>query len=362
MSLVKSWNHRVAVLVSAICLVGTLTMVLAPSASSASSTGSSPRHGGTFQIAFQSSPTTFDPQVCYDATCWDNMEMIFNRLYDYQTGGTTLEPEAASAMPAISGGGRVYTISIRKGMEFSNGKPVTADDFAYSFSRICNPATKSPVVGFWDEVAGCAAYAKKPTGYVSGIKPLSDYSLRITLTAPDAAFIYVMAMPHASVIPSGTGPQQAQHPLGSGPYELASYTPGQSIILQKNPHYWNKTYPYTDGVYEKLGVNPQVQLLELEKGQLDLMGDVLPNSDYLSVISNPSLKKQTITAWKLDTYFLTLNTQMKPFNNPLVREAVSYAINRSSLLKFVNNQGRACDGLHPARRQGLHNPELGQPA
>src|ERR1039458_9538738 len=156
MNLVKTWKHRGAALAGAVCLVGTLAMVLAPSASSASGSGSGSgaRYGGTFQIAFQSSPTTFDPQVCYDATCWVNMELLFNRLYNYETGSTTLAPEGASAMPVMSDGGRVYTISIRKGMEFSNGKPVTAYDFAYSFSRICNPATKSPVVGFWDEEPG----------------------------------------------------------------------------------------------------------------------------------------------------------------------------------------------------------------
>lgn len=348
----RSWARRLVFPAAAACLAGMLTVALQPGTSSASASGSGPKHGGTFQIAFQSSPTTFDPQVCYDATCWDNMELIFNRLYDYQTATTTLEPEAAAAMPTITGGGRVYTIPIRKGMEFSNGKLVTAADFAYSFSRICNPATKSPVVGFWLVVAGCAAYAKKPTGYVPGIKPLSEYSLQITLTSPDAAFAYVMAMPHASVIPTGTGPQQAEHPLGSGPYELVSYTPGQSIVLQKNPHYWNKGYPYTNGVYEKLGVSPQVQLLELEKGQLDLMGDPLPNSDYLSVINNPSLKKYTVTAWKLDTYYLTMNLGMKPFNNPLVREAVSYAINRTALLKFVNDQGEPATGLIPPGVKG----------
>jgi peptide/nickel transport system substrate-binding protein/oligopeptide transport system substrate-binding protein len=313
------------------------------------------------QTAFQSDPTTFDPQVCYDATCWDNMEMIFNRMYDYVTGGTTLQPQAASAFPVVSGGGKVYTFAIRKGMEFSNGNPVTAADFAYTYSRICNPATKSPVVGFWTGVSGCTAYAKHPTGYVSGIKVLSTYSLQITLTQPNSAFVYVLAMPHASVIPTGTGAQQAQHPLGSGPYELVSYTPGQSIVLTKNPHYWNKSLPYTNGVNEKLGVSPQVQLLELEKGQLDLMGDTLPNSSYLSVANNPTLKKQLVQSAGLDTYFLTLNTKMKPFNNPLVREAVSYAINRSALLKYVNGLGQVATGFIPPGVKGYTAANLVNP-
>ncbi len=358
MSLLGSRVRRLAAAASALCLLGAVAVGIAPGVSGASSNGV---HGGTFQIAFQSDPTTFDPQVCYDATCWDNMEMIFNRLYDYQTGGTALQPEAAVAMPKVTGGGKVYTITLRAGMKFSNGKPVTAADVAYSFSRICDPATKSPVVGFWTVVAGCNAYASNPTGYVSGIKPLNATTLQVTLTQPDAAFVYVMAMPHASIIPSGSGAQQAKSPLGSGPYELASYTPGQSIVLKKNPYYWNKTYPYTDGVNEKLGVSPQVQLLELEKGQLDLMGDTLPNSDYLSVVNNPSLKKQIATSPGLDTYYLTLNTKMKPFNNPLVREAVSYAINRKSLLKYVNGQGTPATGFIPPGVKGYTPKNLVNP-
>lgn len=328
---------------------------------SAASSAAKATHGGTLQIAFQSDPTTFDPQVCYDATCWVNMEMLFNRLYDYEPSSTTLYPQAAASMPKISANKLVYTIAIRPGMEFSNGAPVTAADFAYTFSRICDPATKSPVVGFWTIVAGCSAYASAPSGYVSGIKPLSTDSLQITLTQPDAAFVYVLAMPHASVIPTGTGAQQAQSPLGSGPYELSSYTPGQAIVLKRNPHYWDTTLPYTDGVNEKLGVSPQVQLLELEKGQLDLMGDALPNSSYLSVENSPTMKKELVQSQGLDTYYLTLNTKMKPFNNPLVREAVSYAINRKSLLKYVNGQGTAATGFIPPGVTGYAKTNMVNP-
>jgi ABC-type transport system substrate-binding protein len=349
MKFFRSRGRRIISAASALGLVAVMALSASPNASASSS---APKHGGTMQIAFQSDPTTFDPQVCYDATCWDNMEMIFNRLYDYQPDGTTLVPEAAQSMPKISSNGLVYTIAIRPGMKFANGKPVTAADFAYTFSRICNPATKSPVVGFWNVVSGCAAYAKAPTGYVSGIKPVSTDTLQITLSSPDAAFVYVLAMPHASVIPTGTGAQQAQHPLGSGPYEFVSYTPGQSIILKKNPYYWDKSLPYTANVNEKLGVSPQVQLLELEKGQLDLMGDTLPNSSYLSVIDNSSLKSQTVKSEGLDTYFLTLNTKIKPFNNPLVREAVSYAINRTSLLRYVNGQGTPATDFIPPGVKG----------
>jgi peptide/nickel transport system substrate-binding protein/oligopeptide transport system substrate-binding protein len=330
-------------------------------AGASTSASGTPVHGGTMQVAFQSDPDTFDPQVCYDATCWDNMQMMFDRLYDYKGASTSLESEAAASMPVISGGGKVYTIAIRKGMTFDNGKPVTAADFAYTFSRICNPATKSPVVSFWTVVSGCSAFAKHPVGTVSGIKVLSTYSLQITLTQADAAFTYVLAMPHASVIPAGSGAQQALHPLGSGPFELVSFTPGQSIILKANPNYWNKSLPYVTGVNEKLGVSPEVQLLELEKGQIDLMGDPLPNSDYLNVINNKSLASQINHRQSLDTYYLTLNTKVKPFNNPLVREAVSYAIDRSFLLKLVNGQGSPATGFIPPGVTGYTSQNLVNP-
>jgi peptide/nickel transport system substrate-binding protein/oligopeptide transport system substrate-binding protein len=330
-----------------------------PSVSSAAS--GSPVHGGTMQVAFQSDPDTFDPQVCYDATCWDNMQMLFDRLYDYKSATTQLAPEAAASMPVVSDGGKVYTISIRKGMTFDNGKPVTASDFVYTFSRICNPATKSPVVSFWNVVSGCAAYAQHPVGSVSGIKAINVGTLQITLTQSDAAFAYVLAMPHASVIPAGTGAQQAQHPLGSGPFEFVSFTPGQSIILKANPNYWNKNLPYVGGVNEKLGVTPEVQLLELQKGQIDLMGDPLPNSDYLSVVNNQSLASQINHRQSLSTYFLTMNTKIKPFNNPLVREAVSYAIDRQFLLKLVNGQGSPATGFIPPGVKGYTSQNLVNP-
>lgn len=309
--------------------------------------GSTPRRGGELRLAFQSDPNTFDPAVCYDATCWGNMEALFNRLYDYKKDTTELFAQAAASMPAVSSDGRQYTIDIRPGMTFSDGRPVTAKDFVYSYSRICDPASKSPVVGFWTNVKGCTAFGKRPVGAVAGIKALTPQKLQITLTQPDAAFKYILAMPHSSVIPEGSGDQQAKQPLGSGPFKLVSFRPGRAIVLERNSRYWDRSLPYVDRVTQRLGVTPQVQLLQLQKGQIDLMGDPLPNSSYLTVVNDKRLADQIVKKVSLTTYFLTLNTRMKPFDNPLVREAVSYAINREFLLKTVNGQGKPATGFIP---------------
>jgi peptide/nickel transport system substrate-binding protein len=254
----------------------------------------------------------------------------------------------------VSADGLTYTIKLRSGMTFSDGKPVTAKDFVYSFDRILDPATKSPVQSFWTGIDGAAAYAKSPTGTLSGITAVDDSTLQIKLTAPNSAFKYVLAMPHASVIETGS----ASKPIGSGPFVMDHFTPGQEIVVNRNPKYWDAPRPYVDKVVEKLGVDPHVQLLSLEKGTIDLMGDPIPAADYLSVANDVSLKPQIKTIVKPSTYYVTMNTRMKPFDNPKVREAVSYAFDRSFLLKLVAGQGSVANEYLPPGITGYTQEKL----
>jgi ABC-type transport system substrate-binding protein len=339
---------KVRILAAAVGIAATLAACsVQKNAGPSTASAGTPRRGGTMTVAYKSDPKTFDPAVCYDATCWNNMRMLYDRLYDYKGATSDLELQAASAFPRVSPDGKTYTIELRPGMKFSNGAPVRARDFAYSFSRILDPKTKSPVQGFWTPVVGAAAYAKHPSGIVPGIEAVSDTELRIRLSRPDSAFKYVLAMPHASVVPDGSGDKVATKPVGSGPFVFQGFEPGRQIVLTRNGGYWNRPLPYVDKIVEQLGVDPDVQLLQLEKGQIDLMGDPIPPANYLSVVANAALKKQTITITKPSTYFLTLNVKMKPFDNPRVREAVSYAINRPFLLKLVNGQGTVANEFVP---------------
>jgi peptide/nickel transport system substrate-binding protein/oligopeptide transport system substrate-binding protein len=144
--------------------------------------------------------------------------------------------------------------------------------------------------------------------------------------------------------------------LGSGPFQLVSFSPGRSIVLKRNSRYWDRSLPYADRVTQSLGVTPQVQVLQLQKGQIDLMGDPLPNSSYLTVVNDKSLAGQIAHRVSLSTYYLTMNVHVKPFDNPLVREAVSRAIDRPFLLKTVNGQGQPATGFIPPGVVG-YSPE-----
>ncbi|WP_410813362.1 ABC transporter substrate-binding protein [Micromonospora sp. 067-2] len=340
---------------AALCSV-LLTVGCAGNADTGKAGGDSadPRYGDTMTVAYKSDPKTFDPAVCYDATCWNNMRMMYDRLYDYVGDTMEIAPQAAAALPEISADGLTYTIKLRAGMTFSDGKPVTAQDFVYSYSRILDPATKSPVQSFWTGVAGASDYAKSPTGALAGITAPAADTLQVKLTAPNSSFKYILAMPHASVIEQGT----AAKPVGSGPFVLDHFSPGQEIVVNRNPKYWDAPRPYVDKVVEKLGVDPHVQLLQLQKGQIDLMGDPIPAADYLQVSNDASLKAQTKTIVKPSTYYLTMNTKMKPFDNPKVREAVSYAVDRSFLLKLVAGQGSPANEYLPPGITGYTKDKL----
>jgi ABC-type transport system substrate-binding protein len=328
----------------ALLMAGSTGLSTAP-AGMAYATGG-PRWGGTINVAFAEDAVTLDPQVCYDSVCWDAMNMMFDRLYDYQGSTNNLIPEAAQGFPKITNGGKTYTITLRHGMTFWNGQPVTAQDVVYSFDRILNPKTQSPVMGFWSNVVGAN---KGASGSVPGIKALNPYTVQINLTAPDRAFIYVLAMPQASIIPDGAAskPGFARHPIGSGPFIFRSWTPGQSMVFVRNPHYWDYPKPYVDKVVFHLDVNDQVALLDLERGTIQVLGDGIPSSQFLQVTHNPANRPYLSTRQLESTYFLTMNVHMTPFNKLAVRKAVALALNRPYLLKLMHNQGELANELVP---------------
>jgi ABC-type transport system substrate-binding protein len=339
---VRRWLAAVAGLVLLAPLFGTSALASSAPAQAAAQ----PHWGGTINVAFAEDAVTLDPQVCYDSVCWGAMGMLFDRLYDYVKNTNNLFPEAASAFPKITNGGKTYTIPVRQGMKFSNGQPVTAQDVVYSLDRILNPKTESPVLGFWDGVVGAA---KGASGSVPGIKAIGKYTVQIDLTAPDRAFIYVLAMPQASIIPVGSAskPGFARHPIGSGPFTLVSWNSGVSMIFKRNPDYWDYPKPYVNEVYFHLDVNDNVALLQLEKGQIQVLGDGIPTSDFLSVINTPANKPLLQTRNLESTYFLTMNVQLKPFNNLDVRKAVELAVNKEYLLRLMDGQGEVANELIP---------------
>jgi len=341
-------------------------LLLAGCGGPSTASGGQPVSGGTLNITFKDDLKTLDPAVAYDTDSWSVERAIYNGLLDYKGFTTELTPDIAAAMPDITNGGKTYTFKLRSGVKFSNGREVTADDFKYSFERMLNPKTEGPMTGgsFWGSVSGTADFYSGKANQISGIKVVDPSTLEIDLDTPNQSFLNVLAMPFGFVIPkeavAAAGSDYAHHPVGTGPFVLDKWTPGQLLVLKKNPSYFGKP-AYLNEVDFQIGVEAQVGFLRLENGQADLVQpDInIPSASYIELINNPTFKSRVIKNPNVDIWYLAMNVNMKPFDNKLVRQAFNMIVNKANQVKVLNGRAVINNGIQAPPMPGFvpnYNP------
>ncbi|OTG80544.1 heme-binding protein [Acinetobacter sp. ANC 5054] len=216
-------------------------------------------------IAFEAPDDGFDMVKTYNYYSGNIAEAIFEPLlkYDYLARPVVLVPNTVEAMPKIEQEGKVYTFKIKRGIYYSNDaafkgkkRELVAQDYIFAIQRILDPANRSPTYSFIDgKIIGgdeSVAQAKKTGKFdynapIAGLKALDPYTLQITLTRPDYNFQYILAYVTFGAIAKEVvdfyGTKLAQHPVGTGPYQLSKYVPRSKIELTANPNYrgfvWN---------------------------------------------------------------------------------------------------------------------------
>lgn len=304
--------------------------------------------GGNIVITYKDDVATLDPAIGYDWQNWSMIKSIFDGLMDYVPGTTELRPGLAESYE-ISPDGKTYTFHLRKGVTFHNGREMTAEDVKYSLDRVTTPATQSPGAGFFGSIAGYDAMAAGSATSLSGVTVLDPATVKIELSRPDATFLHVMALNFSSVVPKEEvekwGADFGKHPVGTGAFKLSDWTIGQKLLLTKNADYWRAGLPYLDSVTFEVGQEPIVALLRLQKGEVDIPGDGIPPAKFTEVMNNPDEKKQVVVGGQLQTGYITLNVEMKPFDNVEVRRAINMAINKDRIVQMIN--GRATPATQP---------------
>nr|WP_275402029.1 ABC transporter substrate-binding protein [Sinirhodobacter huangdaonensis] len=304
--------------------------------------------GGNIVITYKDDVATLDPAIGYDWQNWSMIKSIFDGLMDYVPGTTELRPGLAESYE-ISPDGKTYTFHLRKGVKFHNGREMTAEDVKYSLDRVTTPATQSPGAGFFGSIAGYDAMADGSATSLSGVTVVDPATVKIELSRPDATFLHVMALNFSSVVPKEEvekwGADFGKHPVGTGAFKLSDWTIGQKLLLTKNADYWRAGLPYLDSVTFEVGQEPIVALLRLQKGEVDIPGDGIPPAKFTEVMNNPDEKKQVVVGGQLQTGYITLNVEMKPFDNVEVRRAINMAINKDRIVQMIN--GRATPATQP---------------
>jgi ABC-type oligopeptide transport system substrate-binding subunit len=241
--------HKRLMLSVAMLAIG--ASLLAATATAGSSGASGPeassgpaQKGGTFRYSLDTDIDYVDPALSYYTISWQIAYASHAMLMNYPDAaaprGSRLVPEVAAGMPTISKNGKVYTFTLKKTYKFSNGKPVTAANYAAAINRDLNPKMASPAQPFIEDIVGASAVIDGKATRASGVKVLSPYKLRISLTKRAPDLLSRLAMPFFAPIPTNMpiNPDGVGAPLvTSGPYYIAQWEPKRSIVLQRNRFY-----------------------------------------------------------------------------------------------------------------------------
>ena len=322
------------------------------------------KQGGSIVITYKDDVATLDPAIGYDWQNWSMIKSLFDGLMDYKPGTTELVPDLAESHE-ISENGQTFTFKLRKGVKFHNGREMTAEDVKYSIDRVVNPVTQSPGQGFFASIKGYDEAAEGKADGVAGIVVVDPYTIKFELTRPDATFLHVMAINFSHVVPKEEvekyGADFGKNPVGTGAFKLGEWTLGQRVVFEKNPDYWNKGVPYLDSITFEIGQEPIVALLRLQKGEIDIPGDGIPPAKFQEVMNDPEQKARVVEGGQLHTGYVTMNTNIAPFDNVKVRQAVNMAINKERIVQLINNRAVPANQPLPPSMPGYAKDYKGYP-
>jgi peptide/nickel transport system substrate-binding protein len=303
--------------------------------------------GGTATVLMGTAPDYLDPQEEYTTQGAEATWIVYTPLLTYKhengAGGNELIPGLATALPQISQDQKTYTLTLRKGLVFSDGTPVKASDFKCTAERMIkvNWGGKS---FFTDVVEGATDFDEGKADTISGITT-DDATGKITiqLSEPYGPFVNVLAFPELGLVPCGT-PEHTlttDLPPGVGAYMLTDIVPNKSFSLVKNPKFASLNIPeIPTGSLDRIDVtieaNTQTAAQQVLNNQADNFdaGDTLPPSIVPQIQSQASDRFEPVTI--PSTFYFFMNVELPPFNNELARQAVNVAIDRPALQRLAS--------------------------
>lgn len=272
-----------------------------------------PTQGGSVVVGIQQDLDSLDPHKAVAAGTKEVLFNLFEGLVKPDKDGN-LVPAVASDYQ-ISEDGLVYTFTLREGVKFHNGAPVTAQDVEYSIKRGAGLLDKKD-----PSVVVDAALTS-----IKEVKVVDDKTIEIILKEPNTELIGYLT---TAIIPKEYADQD-KAPVGTGPFRFVSYSPLESIVVEKNPDYYGEK-PYLDQVTFKIVANTDAAAMELQSGAIDIY-------PYLTDAQATQLadKFQILEGHMNLVQALFLNNKVKPFDNVKVRQALSYAIDKQAILDMV---------------------------
>ena len=288
-----------------------------PAASPAPAAG--PRRGGTLRMSLSSDIQSWDPIVAtQNPTIW-TMLLIYDQIVRVAPDGRGVEPALAERY-AISADGTTYTFTMRQGVTFHDGTPLAIEDLRYAIER--GSSAESP----WRPLLPPITRIATPDAR----------TLVVELAEPWAPFLADLALYAFSVIPRREHQQRGtawfEKPVGTGPFMLEQWRPGSTVLLKRNPTFWDARYPFLDGVELRILPDDSARLLEFQAGGLDIANE-LPFNQIAALRGKPGAQVLGVPLLGID--LISINHRRPPFDERNVRMAVNMAIDRAAIVRSV---------------------------
>ncbi len=284
-----------------------------------------PAEGGELKVGLSNDIASLDPAFSYDFTTGPVVMQITEGIMTFDPAG---QPVPGLAESVENPDPQTFIFKMRQGITFSDGTPMTMDDVVFSLERTRAEET--------------ASYVGWMLGAVDKIEKVDDSTLKITLSKPDALFLYSMATSAGHVISKAYYEAHKDNfgkpeggVLGTGPFKYVSWTSGSEIVLEKNENYWNKANggPYMDRIVYKELPEPTTRIAALQTGEIDMVLMNIPG-DQIPVVQKIENVNLTLTQG-LAVDAAEFNTQRPPFDNVKLRQAINYAVDKAAITKAL---------------------------
>jgi peptide/nickel transport system substrate-binding protein len=279
-----------------------------------------PRRGGTLTYVLPSDIISFDP-----ANTRELVSGIVNaQMFDYLTrldAKGTAQPSLAKSWE-VSDDNLTWTFHLVEGVKFHDGTPLNAAAVKKNLDRILAPDSTLP--------------AKTLLAGVTEVNVIDDYTLELVTGSPFGPLPqnlshYSLGIISPKALDTYDDQELAQHPVGSGPFKFVSYTPSESIILERNDDYWNGP-AFLDQIIFKPVTEPATREVLLETGEADIVTKI-PAIDVERLNAIDGITVNVVPFNRV--FFVMLNNQKAPTDNVLVRQALNYAIDKEAIIQDV---------------------------
>ena len=278
------------------------------------------KKGGRFSMARNEEPLSLDPIVPSDnGSIWVIYQM-FDQLTTVNEDSSGVAPSLAESWE-ISPDGTVYTFTIKQGVKFHDGSPMTMDDVVFSLERVFDPKGSGYSFLF---------------GTVAGVKAVDDTTLEIALREPFTPLLDNLNVFPASIVPrkavEAGAEGFAQNPIGTGPFKLKEFAKGRHVHLVKHEGYWKQDRPHVDEVFIPYVTDDNTRILRIQGGEVDA-AVAIPYAQIDQLNAQDDIDVKIEPLFRFDGMWL--NHAESPLDDVKVRQALNYATDKESMLKSI---------------------------